>query len=66
LNAASLYNEPVLVRPFLEGGAKPYAKIISQKKLLYGKNSFESLELLDACDKRRNRQALRKALGTPR
>jgi len=26
LNAAILYNEPVLVRRFLEGGANPYAK----------------------------------------
>ncbi|VXC48738.1 conserved exported hypothetical protein [Pseudomonas sp. 9Ag] len=65
-NAAILYNEPVLVRRFLEGGANPYAKIISQKKLLNGNNSFEFLELLEARDKRRNRQALRKVLGTPR
>tara|TARA_R100001143_G_scaffold61816_1_gene63566 strand:- start:165 stop:620 length:456 start_codon:yes stop_codon:yes gene_type:complete len=66
LNAAILYNEPVLVRLFLDGGADPYAKIISYKNLLNGKNSFEFLELLEARDRRRNRQALPKALGTPR
>ncbi|WP_413043848.1 hypothetical protein [Pseudomonas sp. YJ42] len=65
LNAAIHYNEPVLVRRFLDGGADPYAKI-TNPKLLNGKSSFELLELLKARDKRQARQAIRVELGTPR
>lgn len=59
LNAAVLYNEQVLVKRFLDGGANPYVKIASQKQMLNGKNSFEFLELLETRDKRRDRQNIR-------
>ncbi|WP_415845005.1 hypothetical protein ACMYUJ_19785 [Stutzerimonas zhaodongensis] len=66
LNAAILYNEPVLVKRFLDGGANPYAKIASQKQMLNGKDSFEFLDLLETRDKRRDRHSIRVELDTLR
>jgi len=46
LNAAILYNEPVLVERFLQAGADPYRRIVSSRASIDGLDAFEFLHML--------------------
>lgn len=46
LNAAILYNEPVLVEHFLQAGADPYRRIVSSRASIDGLDAFEFLHML--------------------
>lgn len=46
LNAAILYNEPILVERFLQAGADPHRPISSPRRALDGLDSFGFLRLL--------------------
>jgi hypothetical protein len=46
LNAAILYNEPVLVERFLRAGADPYRKIVSSRTSIDGLDAFDFLRLV--------------------
>ena len=62
LNAAILYNEPVLVERFLNAGADPHRKIASPRASINGLDSFEFLHLLETKAPSQNREALRDVL----
>lgn len=62
LNAAILYNEPVLVERFLRAGADPHRKIVSPRASINGLDSFEFLHLLETKAPSQNRAALREML----
>lgn len=62
LNAAILYNEPVLVERFLRAGADPHRKIVSPRASINGLDSFEFLHLLETKAPSQNREALRNVL----
>ncbi len=63
LNAAILYNEPVLVERFLQAGADPYRRIVSSKASIDGLDAFEFLHMLIAKVPSQDRTALRAVLG---
>lgn len=59
LNAAILYNEPVLVGFLLERGADTSKRIASPKEHLNGLDSLEFVDLLMTKDKAKDRQAVK-------
>ncbi|MGM3386878.1 hypothetical protein KXR94_04385 [Stutzerimonas stutzeri] len=62
LNAAILYNEPVLVERFLQAGADPYRRIVSSKASIDGLDAFEFLHMLQTRAPSQDRTALRVVL----
>ena len=62
LNAAILYNEPVLVERFLQAGADPYRRIVSSKTSIDGLDAFEFLHMLITKAPSQDRTALRAIL----
>lgn len=66
LNAAILYNEPLLVELLLSKGARPEDKIVRPGKNTDGMNSYEFLELLISKDQQGDRQRLQEILSAHR
>lgn len=62
LNAAILYNEPILVERFLQAGADPQRRIVSTKASINGLDSFEFLRLLESKAPSQDRTAVRRRL----
>lgn len=62
LNAAILYNEPVLVERFLRAGADPRRKIVCPRASINGLDSFEFLHLLETKAPSQSRAELREML----
>jgi hypothetical protein len=65
LNAAILYNEPVLVERLLRAGANPDDRIVSSSKTIDGLNSSELLALLESRSTKPDREAVRRLLESP-
>lgn len=66
LNAAILYNEPILVERFLQAGADPRRAISSSKQSLDGLDSFGFLQLLETRAPGQDREKIRMLLDTQR